>query len=88
MPHFLILASLTLAALLAGCAPGQFYASGQDWQRNECNKLLDSQERGRCLKNAGTSYPSCAKSLVLQGGDAERGHRRCPLALSIIQTDD
>ena len=56
MRCFLILASVTLAALLAGCSTEQFYASGQDWQRNECNKLLDSQERGRCLKNAGTPY--------------------------------
>ncbi|MCX7255242.1 MAG: putative addiction module antidote protein [Polaromonas sp.] len=24
-------------------------------------------------------YPSCAESPVLQGGDAERGHRRFPL---------
>jgi hypothetical protein len=58
MKHFLVSASLTLAALLAGCASEQFYASGQDWQRQECNKLPDSQERGRCLKNAGTSYDS------------------------------
>lgn len=56
MKHFLVFASLTLAALLAGCSSGQFYASGQDWQRHECNKLPDSQERGRCLKNAGMSY--------------------------------
>lgn len=58
MRCFLIFASVTLAALLAGCSAADFYASGQDWQRNECNKLLDSQERGRCLKNAGTSYDS------------------------------
>ncbi len=45
---------------------------------------------GRATGNAPTkeNYPSCAKSPVLQGGDAERGHRRCPLALSIIQTAD
>ena len=36
----------------------------------------------------GTAYPSCAESPVLQGGDAERGHRRCPVLLSISQTDD
>ena len=58
MKHFRALASLTLAGLLAGCSSEQFYASGQDWQRHECNKLLDSQEGGRCLKNAGTSYDS------------------------------
>ena len=58
MRHFLILASVTLAALLVGCSTEQFYASGQNWQRNECNKLLDSQERGRCLKNADASYDS------------------------------
>ena len=58
MRYFWMLASLMLAGLLAGCSSEQFYASGQDWQRHECNKLLDSQERGRCLKNAGTSYNS------------------------------
>ena len=56
MRYFLTLASLTLAALLAGCSSAQFYASGQDWQRNECSKLPDSQARERCLKNAGMSY--------------------------------
>lgn len=56
MSHFLILATLALAGLLAGCAPEQFYASGQNLQRNECNKLPDSQERMRCLKNAEVSY--------------------------------
>lgn len=58
MRHFLMLASLTLAALLAGCSTEQFYASGQNWQRNQCSKLPDSQERGRCLKNADASYDS------------------------------
>mgnify|MGYP000473426747 CR=1 FL=1 len=49
---------MALAALLAGCSTEQFYASGQNWQRNQCSKLLDSQERGRCLKNADASYDS------------------------------
>ena len=34
------------------------------------------------------AYPSWAESPILQGGDAERRHRRCPLLLSISQTAD
>lgn len=30
-------------------------------------------------------YQSCAESPVLQGGDVERGHRRCPCGLGIHQ---
>ncbi|MDQ3059197.1 MAG: hypothetical protein M3R45_06675 [Pseudomonadota bacterium] len=46
MRHFLVFASLTLVGLLAECSLEQFYISGQDWQRNECRKLPDIQERG------------------------------------------
>ncbi|WP_041376824.1 hypothetical protein [Polaromonas naphthalenivorans] len=56
MKVFILFASLALAGLLGGCSSEQFYASGQNWQRNECNKLLDAQERGRCMKSASTSY--------------------------------
>ena len=54
MRNFLVLASL----MLAGCASEQFYASGQNWQRNACSQQTDSLARERCLKNAGTSYDS------------------------------
>lgn len=53
-----LFAVLALAGLLGGCSSEQLYASGQDWQRSECNKLLDAQERGRCLSRANASYDS------------------------------
>jgi hypothetical protein len=41
---------------LAACSSQQTYGSGQAWQRNECNKINDPQERSRCLAGANTSY--------------------------------
>ena len=42
----LIACSLALAA----CSAGQKYDSGREWQRAECNKVIDKQDRDRCLK--------------------------------------
>lgn len=55
-----LLASVAgLAAVLslsAGCSTRQAYDSGQAWQRQECNKYPDPQERARCQSSASTSY--------------------------------
>ncbi|MBL8352392.1 MAG: hypothetical protein JNL87_19010 [Burkholderiaceae bacterium] len=47
-----------LVALVAsvGCSSQQLYGGGQAWQKNECNKIIDKQERDRCMSNANTSY--------------------------------
>jgi hypothetical protein len=45
-----------LAQLLASCTNEQVYGVGQAWQRNECFKINDSQERSRCLETANTPY--------------------------------
>jgi hypothetical protein len=46
-----------LAALsLCACSSQQAYSAGQSWQRNECGKIIDSQERDRCLERTSTSY--------------------------------
>lgn len=48
---------LTIAAVsLPGCSTGQLYATGQSWQRNQCNQIMDQQERSRCLSSTHTSY--------------------------------
>ncbi|MDH3210544.1 MAG: hypothetical protein OEL91_09240 [Burkholderiaceae bacterium] len=53
----LILVSITIAACgLAGCSSWRAYATGQAWQRNECNKLIDRQERQRCVAEVDATY--------------------------------
>ena len=53
--HLLVLALLA-AALATGCSSQQTYATGQAWQRYECNKIIDMQERQRCVARANDSY--------------------------------
>jgi hypothetical protein len=40
----------------AACSNQQVYGIGQAWQRNECFKIDDAQERSRCLETADTPY--------------------------------
>ncbi len=53
MRHALILAS---ALLLAGCSMRVLYDSAQGWQRQECQKLQDRDERARCEKSTARSF--------------------------------
>jgi hypothetical protein len=46
------LAALTLCCALTGltgCTTDQFYRIGQAWQRDQCQRIQDHQERARCL---------------------------------------
>lgn len=55
--EFLLACAIAVSTLLvSGCTSQQLYATGQGWQRNECNKLLDQSERERCMRQADTSY--------------------------------
>jgi hypothetical protein len=45
-----------LAIALVGCSSRQLHGAGQAWQRNECIKIPDQQERSRCLSSAAASY--------------------------------
>lgn len=47
---------LSCIATLQGCSSQQIYGAGQAWQRQECNKIADAQERGRCMASASSSY--------------------------------
>ena len=42
--------------LIGACSTQQVYNTGQAWQRNECNKIIDTQERSRCQSSTSTSY--------------------------------
>ena len=49
-------ATLILAVLISACTAEQAYYAGQTWQQNECNKIVDREQRDRCLSSAGGSY--------------------------------
>lgn len=52
----LALAPTVLLIALCGCSSQQLYNAAQGWQRNECYKIADQQERSRCLASTSTSY--------------------------------
>lgn len=52
---------LITAGSQSGCSTQQLYTTGQSWQRNECNQLMDQLERERCLSNASASYEAYKK---------------------------
>ena len=47
---------ILLVLNLAACSGQQTYGVGQAWQRNQCFRIDDAQERSRCLESANTSY--------------------------------
>jgi len=63
-PSFSKAASLFCFAVLitaTGCSSQQLYGGGQAWQRNECQRIQDSQERKRCMDSAALSYEEYQK---------------------------
>lgn len=52
----LVSAVLAAAASLAACTAQQLYGAGQSWQRQECHRLPDADQRQRCLASSALSY--------------------------------
>jgi hypothetical protein len=51
------LAALTvLSSLLAACGGQQMYDSAAGWRQQECDRITDAAERGRCLETANLEY--------------------------------
>lgn len=48
-PLLLLLAAALAAPLLPGCAATKD-ASAREWERAECNRIIDREDRERCLK--------------------------------------
>lgn len=46
----LLLLSLPFALALPACALSPSDASAREWQRAECNRIIDPEARERCLK--------------------------------------
>ena len=51
----------------AACTPQQRYASGQNYQRQQCERLPDMGERQRCLEKANMSYEEYRKESQAAG---------------------
>ncbi|MDD4881366.1 MAG: hypothetical protein PHR30_09390 [Gallionellaceae bacterium] len=52
----LILPGMIALLTLPACSAEQVYATGRNWQRQECAKLADLQERERCQADADQPY--------------------------------
>jgi hypothetical protein len=47
--------------LLAGCASGDRNSSAREWQRAECNRIIDNESRVRCLKRVDDDYGAMSR---------------------------
>jgi hypothetical protein len=50
------LAIAALALLLPAACASQSYDSSREWQRAECNKVIDREDRDRCLRRVEGDY--------------------------------
>jgi hypothetical protein len=48
--------SLALFAILAACASDSRNDSARAWQVAECNRVIDKEDRDRCLRRADEDY--------------------------------
>ncbi len=53
---FLLSVVLLFTPCLPSCSSQQVYGMGQAWQRNECYRIVDAQEHGRCMASTSMSY--------------------------------
>ena len=52
MKSILLAAALLLPVLATtGCAMSDSDKSSREWQRAECNRIIDQEAREKCLKN-------------------------------------
>ena len=49
-------APFALAFAIAACTPSQQDSSAREWQRAECNRVIDKEDRDRCLKRVDDAY--------------------------------
>jgi type III secretory pathway component EscR len=59
----LSLIALVLSIFVSACTSQQVYDSAQGWRQNECNRLMDHDERDRCMETATMSYDTYKKQV-------------------------
>ena len=50
-----------LTVVLSACSQQQLYDNAQGWREAECNKILETPRRERCMKEARQSYEEYRK---------------------------
>ena len=50
------LAILIITLLITACSGEHVYSIGQEWQRHECMKIEDAEQRSQCLADARVPY--------------------------------
>jgi positive regulator of sigma E activity len=50
------LAACTACTALTACSTQQLYTIGQQWQRNQCQKIDDRAQRTRCEDSVALSF--------------------------------
>lgn len=56
MRYALLLLTAAAASFLCACSSRMAYESGQAMQRNACDKVIDMQERQRCMARVNMPY--------------------------------
>jgi hypothetical protein len=51
-----LVAVTALTGVLAGCSSRQVYDGAAGWRQNQCDRIVDATERGRCLDSANLDY--------------------------------
>lgn len=54
MKNAIFMAAVVLVA--AGCATDQKLASAREWQRAECNRIIDNESRDRCMRRVDDDF--------------------------------
>jgi hypothetical protein len=54
--RFIVLGLVAGACCMSGCSWHQAYDMAQGWQRNACFRIMDAQERDRCVAGTGMAY--------------------------------
>jgi hypothetical protein len=68
LPTFFLNVVLPSALCLSSCSSQQMYGTGQAWQRNECHKIVDAQEHGRCMASTSMSYDEYKRRIEASKG--------------------
>lgn len=52
----MLITTLLPVAILGACSSEQAYMAGREWQRDQCNKMKNMDDRQRCVKEADQPY--------------------------------